>query len=344
MTTRRAFALAAILGFVAVALGALLLWQGRRSDEIPGVTYVTRDIDPGPMLHLADVLSSDALEGRASGTPGADAARGFIRKRFEDVGLKPYLASGWEHAVTVLPRPGLENPGPGANLIGWVPGETPGEGPLIIVTAHYDHLGVRNGEIYNGADDNASGAAALTALAEYFVRQPPKHDILFAALDGEEVGLMGARAIVRDPALPIDRAALNINMDMVSRSDVGELYVAGTYHTPGLIPLVDKIAAEAPVKLLIGHDRPEDGVNDWTNQSDHELFHEIGIPFLYFGVEDHPDYHKPTDDFSAIPLDFYVRAADTVAIAVRDADAVLPEIYALRQAQAVPVQPEGPAE
>src|SRR3990167_5439393 len=151
-------------------------------------------------------------------------------------------------------------------------------------------------------------------------------------------------ALVRAPALPIDRAALNINMDMVSRSDVGELYVAGTYHTPDLAELVEQVAAQAPVTLLIGHDRPEDGVNDWTTQSDHALFHELGIPFLYFGVEDHPDYHKPTDDFSVIPLDFYVRAADTVAMPVRAADARLPEIYALRQPLAAPVQPEGPTE
>ncbi|MEQ9121705.1 MAG: M28 family peptidase, partial [Alphaproteobacteria bacterium] len=86
-----------------------------------------------------------------------------------------------------------------------MPGETPGSGPVIIVTAHYDHLGIRNGEIYNGADDNASGAAALTALAEYFVSQPPKHDILFVALDAEDVGFLRARALIRDPALPLDR-------------------------------------------------------------------------------------------------------------------------------------------
>ncbi|MBA3069828.1 MAG: M28 family peptidase [Hyphomonas sp.] len=344
MTQKRAFALAALLGFVAVCLGGFLLWQERQARDIPGVTYETRFIDPGPMLHLADVLSSDALEGRASGTPGNDAARGFIRKRFEDVGLLPFLPGGWEQPVTILPRPGLDNPGPGANLIGWVPGETPGTGPLIIVTAHYDHLGIRNGEIYNGADDNASGAAALTALAEYFVRQPPRHDILFVALDGEEVGFLGARALVRDPAVPIDRAALNINMDMVSRSDVGELYVTGTFHTPGLVPLVEQVAAKAPVTLRIGHDRPEDGVNDWTTQSDHALFHELGMPFLYLGVEDHPDYHKPTDDFSVIPLDFYVRAADTATSIVRAADANLPDIHALRRAPDETAQPEGHAE
>ena len=122
---------------VVIAIGAVLLlialfaiWP-RPDTSLPGVTYEARYVDAGPMLHLADVLSSDALEGRASGTPGNDAARGFIRKRFEDIGLKPYLASGWEHPVTILPRPGLDEPGPGANLIGFgadavvQPGEKP---------------------------------------------------------------------------------------------------------------------------------------------------------------------------------------------------------------------------
>jgi hypothetical protein len=334
-----------VIAIIAVMLliAVFALWP-KSGPALPGVTYQPRFVDAGPMLHLADVLSSDALEGRASGTPGNDAARGFIRKRFEDTGLKPYLSSGWEHPVTILPRPGLENPGPGANLIGWVPGKTPGSGPLIVVTAHYDHLGIRNGEIYNGADDNASGSAALTAIADYFVGHPPLHDILFVALDAEEVGFLGARALIRDPALPLDRVALNINLDMVSRSDIGELYVAGTYFTPELSALVAEVAEEAPVKLLTGHDRPEDGVNDWTTQSDHAVFHEAGIPFLYFGVEDHPDYHKPTDDFDAIPLDFYIQAADTLVMVVRAADTISPDIYALRRAPDAPVQPEGPTE
>ncbi|MBU4568532.1 MAG: M28 family peptidase, partial [Alphaproteobacteria bacterium] len=86
------------------------------------------------------------------------------------------------------------------------------------------------------------------------------------------------------------------------------------------------------------------GVNDWTTQSDHALFHELGMPFLYLGVEDHPDYHKPTDDFSVIPLDFYVRAADTATSIVRAADANLPDIHALRRAPDETAQPEGHAE
>ena len=328
-----------LFGMIGLMAAVWFFWP-KGPAPIPGVTYEAQYILPGPMLHLADVLASDALEGRGAGTPGNEAGRGFIRKRFEDMGLTPFLASGWEQPVTILPREGLDDPGPGANLIGWIPGETPGEGPMIAVTAHHDHLGIRNGEIYNGADDNASGSAMLTALAEYFIHAPPKHDILFVALDAEEVGFLGVRAFVRDPAIPVDRIALNINLDMVSRSEAGELYAAGTYHTPALADLVSVVAASAPVKLLMGHDRPEDGPNDWTLQSDHAFFHQIGIPFLYFGVEDHPGYHQPTDDFSAITPDFYVRAADTLVQVIVAADSRLDEIAALRRTPEMPARKE----
>jgi len=344
LTSKRAFALAALLGFAAILLGGFLLLQGRGGDELPGVTYEPVYVDAGPMLHLVDVLASDALEGRGAGTPGNEAARGFIRKRFEDIGLTAYLGSGWEQPFAILPREGLANPGPGANLIGWVPGETPGAGPMIVVTAHFDHLGIREGEIYNGADDNASGSAALVAMADYFVRHPPRHDILFVALDAEEAGFLGARALMRDPAIDLSRAALNINLDMVSRSEAGELYASGTFHTPQLADLIAGVALTAPVRLLMGHDRPEDGPNDWTTQSDHAVFHAAGIPHLYFGVEDHPGYHQPSDDFAEITPDFYVRAADTLVSVALAADARLAQIYALRRTPAEPDQPEGTPE
>jgi hypothetical protein len=331
LTKTRSLALAGLLGVVAIAIGWFLLSQGRSADRIPGVAYKARYIDAGPMLHLVDVLSSDALEGRASGTPGNEAARGFIRKRFEDVGLIPLLSTGWEQPVTILPSKGIGGPAPGANVMGWVPGITPGQGPLIVITAHYDHLGILNGEIYNGADDNASGVGALTALAGYFVRQPAAHDLVFVALDAEEIGFLGARAFLRDLPFAPERLALNINFDMISRSAAGELYVAGTYHTPELAGLVTAVAEQAPITLLKGHDRPQDGPDDWTMQSDHAEFHKAGIPFLYFGVEDHPGYHKPTDDFSAITPDFYIRAADTLVDIVRAADTSLMAISALRR-------------
>jgi hypothetical protein len=333
-----------LFAMLALVVGVWLFWP-KEAERLPGVTYEAVHVDPGPMLHLAEVLSSDALEGRGATMPGNDAARGFIRKRFEDAGVEPFLPGGWEQSFTILPKKPEETAGTGVNLVGWVPGDTPRQGPVILVTAHFDHLGIRDGEIYNGADDNASGAAMLTALAEYFVKRRPKHDILFVALDAEEIGLLGARALAFDPEVPMDRVALNINLDMVGRSEVGELYAAGTYHTPALSELVTEIAKSSPVTLLQGHDRPEEGPNDWTLQSDHGVFHQAGIPFLYFGVEDHPGYHHPSDDFEALTLDFYVRAADTLVSIINAADASLPEIFAARRAPAPPPsQTEGTPE
>ena len=118
--------------------------------------------------------------------------------------------------------------------------------------------------------------------------------------------------------------ALDVNLDMVGHSERGELYAAGTHHTPALRPALERVAASAPVKLLLGHDRPEQGKDDWTNQSDQFAFHQAGIPFLYFGVEDHRDYHRPSDDFDTLTRDFFVGSAETILAVVRALDADLP--------------------
>jgi Zn-dependent M28 family amino/carboxypeptidase len=208
------------------------------------------------------------------------------------------------------------------NLLGVVPG-TGGSNRALIVMAHYDHVGIRDGQIFNGADDNASGVAALLQIATSMKRQAPLHDVIFAIVDAEEGGLRGARTLVADPAFKplLDRTVLAVNFDMLSRSEKNELYVAGAYHFPWLKPRLDAVAAAAPgIRLLQGHDAPEPKPQDWTMQSDHGAFHAAGRPWVYFGVEDHPDYHRPTDDFAAIPQDFFARSAATVELAVRTFD------------------------
>lgn len=313
-------AAAGLMAFLVLGLFWYLNTQPQPAEltvELPQGEYV----DAGELLHLTEVLSNDALEGRAIGTPGNEAARGFLRKRFETLRLTK-IGESYEHPFTVLPEPGVQDAAPiqGTNLIGVIEGKTPGEGRMLAITAHFDHLGVIDGEIYNGADDNASGAAALVAVAAWFTEHKPEHDILFALVDGEEAGALGSRDLVRSGDIDMDRIALNLNFDMVSRSDVNELYVSGTYHSPGLVPFVEQLATNAPVNLLMGHDRPEQGPDDWTMLSDHVAFFEAGIPFLYFGVEDYEDYHKPTDDFELIPAEFFVRSADTLVMAAIAAD------------------------
>ena len=113
--------------------------------------------------------------------------------------------------------------------------------------------------MFPGADDNASGVAVLLELAAYCRNNPFRRSIVFAAFDAEEGGLSGARAFVAKPPIAKDRIALNVNLDMVSRSDKREIYIAGTYHTPDLKAPLEQVAKTARVKVLFGHDRPGTG-------------------------------------------------------------------------------------
>jgi Zn-dependent M28 family amino/carboxypeptidase len=283
------------------------------------VAAAPRGVDAARLLEDVRQLSSDAMEGRGAGTKGGEAARAYVERRFTELGLKPFWSS-FEQPFELKAAGGTLKC---ANVVAYVRGSSQPDS-LVVVTAHYDHLGVRGGKIYNGADDNASGVAVLMQLAAHFAREAPRHTLVFAALDAEEEGLVGARAFVKQLRAEKRDVALNINMDMVSHSDRGELYASGAYHTPALRPVLERVAAHAPARLLLGHDRPEQGHDDWTNQSDQYAFRQAGVPFVYFGVEDHKDYHKPTDDFETITPDFFVHAADTVLEAVRALDADLP--------------------
>jgi Zn-dependent M28 family amino/carboxypeptidase len=309
-----------------VALGACAAPVARDASppqsapEIAGtVALDTAAVDSAQLIRDISVLAHDSMEGRLVGTPGSLRAQRFLLRRFSEMGLDPF---GAEYAQPFTFARGVQQV-QGVNILGLVRGtERPDR--YIVVTAHYDHLGVRNGEIYVGADDNASGTAGLLAIATHFRQNPPRHSIIFAALDAEEGGLRGARAFVANPPVARDAIALNINLDMIGRNDANELYVAGTHHYPQLLPFVQRVAGEAEVKLIPGHDTPNPARRaDWTMASDHGAFHEVGIPFLYFGVEDHPDYHRPTDRFEGIQHGFFLRAVRTVLSAVRLIDGEL---------------------
>jgi len=278
-------------------------------------------LDADQMLADVRALSSDEMQGRGAGTPGGARARAYVAARFERAGLKAFGAS-YLQPFNFTPR-GETAAREGANVVGYVRG-TARPDSYLVVSAHYDHLGVREGQIYNGADDNASGVAGLIASAAHFVRRPPRHSVIFVAFDAEEIGGVGSKKFVAAPPVDQKSIVLNVNLDMIGRSERGELYVAGAGRYPQLKTYVERIAARAPVKLLAGHDDPKLGAGDWTSQSDQAAFHAAGIPFLYFGVEDHRDYHRPTDDFEKLDREFFVRAAETVLSAVSLLDAELP--------------------
>jgi Zn-dependent M28 family amino/carboxypeptidase len=267
--------------------------------------------DATATLRDLEILSADDMEGRAAGTAGSAKARDYIVRRFAESGVKPFAGSYLQSF-----------PG-GSNVVGLIEGQQR-SGRYLVVTAHYDHLGIRFGQVFNGADDNASGVAAMIALASYFSRYPPQNPIIFAALDAEETGGAGGRNFVKTP--PVDKQAIvmNVNLDMIGRAPDNRLFAAGTYHYPFLKPYIEMVASKAPVDLLIGHDRPNQrNAEDWTTESDHASFHREKIPFIYFGVEDFEQHHRPTDDFSTITPVFFIHAVETILEAVKVFDANL---------------------
>jgi Zn-dependent M28 family amino/carboxypeptidase len=276
----------------------------------------SQTIDAKNLIKDIKYLSSDNLKGRETGTAENALARKYILKRFKKSGLKPFK-NNYLQEFSFKDRSDKEYRG--INVVGQIKGKTNPD-KYIIVTAHYDHVGVNKGEIYNGADDNASGTSALFAIAKYFKKNAPINSLIFVAFDAEEKGLRGARHFVENLPVKKEEILLNINMDMISRNDKNELYAAGTFSYPQLKPFIEAIQKDAPVKLLLGHDDPAQGRDDWTFQSDQGAFHRQKIPFIYFGVEDHKDYHKPTDIFENIQPEFYVNAVETILMAVKSID------------------------
>lgn len=284
-------------------------------------------VDADRLMAQVRTLSSPDMTGRATGTEGAAKARAFILEQFTAIGLqdpgggieRPFVPGGGTNPPDQVA--GDPSRPAGVNLAGVCRGTEP-DLPFFVVSAHYDHLGTRDGVIYPGADDNASGVAALLALASACAERPFRRSIIFVAFDAEEKGLQGARAFVAAPPVPKDLLALNVNLDMVARGDRRELYLAGLARYPQLKPLVTGVTARPPAMLRFGHDTGG-GQDDWTLQSDHGAFHAAGIPFLYFGVEDHPDYHKPSDTAEKIDPAFFAAAVGTILDLVRALDARL---------------------
>lgn len=294
-------------------------------------------VDTVQLIDDVRTLSSPVYAGRRTGTEGNALAQKYVLQRFEALGLRAYGGSHVQpFSFTRTSIMGLLMPGKSyrttypsaANLVGYIPG-TRRPDRVIVVSAHYDHLGIRSGQLYPGADDNASGVGAMLAVAAHFKAHPPENTIVFAAFDAEELGLHGARQFVASLPFPRSQLAMNINFDMVSHNDSNEIFAAGTSYTPALKALVGQAALRSTVHVRLGHDKSRllaPVVEDWTDSSDHGPFHDAGVPFLYFGVEDHPDYHAPTDTFEQINQGFYGRVAsllaDVAATVDKDLDSV----------------------
>ncbi|HEV8524191.1 MAG TPA: M20/M25/M40 family metallo-hydrolase, partial [Terriglobales bacterium] len=198
------------------------------------------------------------------------------------------------------------------NVLGYLPGQTD---EYLIIGAHYDHLG-RGGEsslapsqigtIHPGADDNASGTAALLELAREFSsrRQRPKRGVLFAAFSGEEIGLLGSSYWVSHPTRPLEKAIAMVNMDMVGRIKDSKVYVGGVGTGSTFKTLVDKAGAGRNFKI--------EAFPGGYAASDHTSFLAKNVPVLFFFSGLHSDYHKPSDTWDKINAESAMQLLDLI--------------------------------
>ena len=274
-----------------------------QSLESPVVKY---NFNSENLITNIKTLSDDSFTGRRTGTAGAIKTKNYLIKALKEQKVLPLFES-FEQPFSFVAR-GKEYKA--INVIGFIKGTSTSK-KTIVISAHYDHEGVKSGKIYNGADDNASGTSALLAFAEYFKTNPPKNNVILAAFDGEELGLQGAKYFVNNLIMPKQNIVVNLNMDMISRSDDNELFAVGTRYNEAFKNIVENHKQIGEVKLIRAHEGLGSGDN-WTYSSDHAEFFKADIPFIYFGVADHEDYHKPTDDFDKIDQLFFKNAVQTV--------------------------------
>jgi hypothetical protein len=236
-------------------------------------------------------LASPAYEGRR-GAGGVKAGE-YLIDQFRRLKLDPLFKGEFVQTIPGKDPATVQGRNVGAMLRGSDPAL---RDQWVIVAAHFDHLGVRNGRLYPGADDNASGVAMMLEVARSVVEggARPKRSMMFIGFDLEEAGLFGSRYFVAHSPIPLDRVVLFITADMISRALGGvcekHVFVMGTEHAPALRPWIEKAAHGRPLTVgMLGSDLLV------LNRSDYGPFRSRSIPFLFFTTGENPRYHTPQD-------------------------------------------------
>ena len=318
---------AAIFSTLLISLTVLSCSQAQESS----VAQIKAEVTQSDLELNIHFLSSDELRGRATGTPGLDIAARYIASWFLSNEIK--MAPGYDsyyHKIDV-PMRDTTTTIPSQNVIGVIEGSDPDlKNEYLLLSAHYDHVGVRQSEasrdsIYNGARDNAVGVATVMAAGKYFADHPPKRSVLLALWTAEEMGLIGSGMFANDPAVPLHQIIYNLNIDGAGYNDTTKVTVVGLERTdaePIFISSINAFGLEAipsPVPEL-----------NLFNRSDNVHFAQKGIPaptfslgFTSFDEEIQRYYHQPPDESDTLNFDYvtdYARAYILTAEEIANAD------------------------
>lgn len=276
---------------------------------------------------LVFTLASKEFEGRKTSEKGQKLAAEFLAKKYKSFGIPSYLESTYLQTIPIKDlinsRRRFTPKKPSENVIAFIEGtEKPEE--FLIISSHYDHEGIKNGEIYFGADDNASGTTAVIEIAQAFAKAKekghgPKRSILFVNFTGEEKGLLGSKYFVANPIIPLKNVVANLNIDMIGRmgykhpNDDNYVYVIGADRLSTQLHEINERVNATYINLDLDYKYNEKSdPNKFYKRSDHYNFAKNGIPIIFYFNGVHDDYHKPTDTPEKILLDLLVKRAKLV--------------------------------
>ncbi len=273
-----------------ILLVAFLL-QTTTSDLPPTLLdSITAD---GVFQHVSE-LASDAYQGREAGTAGADKAAEYIAGKLKEWKLAPAGVRGMYFQPFAVNGKGARN------VLAYIQGSHAAlKNEFVLIGAHYDHIGMAErgaDPVNNGADDNASGTAAVLEIARAYasMKERPARSIIFAWWSGEEKGLLGSKYFVDNPTVPLRSVVACLNLDMVGRNAEDEIDIEGTGCSPDLKAVFERVNGKK-IFAKISYE-----VKEVKADTDHYHFYQSGIPAVEFFSGYHADYHKPGDETEKI--------------------------------------------
>lgn len=300
-----------------VALFVFFVLSGWMKADDPVAKTNLINIEKEAIKKQIEWLAAPERKGRHGKT--AQETADYIRKHFVDLKLKPLFPEG-EYFQTIQWTNKKDNTvrDIGQNVAGYIPGTDPKlKDEIVMITAHYDHLGVRFGEIFPGADDNASGTSMMLELSRHFSKREnhTKRTLVFVGFDLEENFLMGSRWFASHPPWDLKKVKLFITADMIGRS-LGNLplptvFVMGAEHSPQVRTMLDK--PHVPKDLEVA----QLGVDLIGTRSDYGPFRDRKVPFVFFSTGEHPDYHSPRDQPDRIDFEKAAKISSLIASVTR---------------------------
>jgi len=293
------------------------------------VKEMMENLSKDELIKHLSIIAGDEMEGRKTGEAGQKMAANYLRNIYKNLGIE--TLPGTEDYYQFVPSEAMKRMfspklNDSENVVAYIKGsEKPDE--YLVISAHYDHVGMTNGEIYNGADDNGTGTTALLEMARMFKiaeknGNGPKRSIVFLHCTGEEYGLHGSRFFVNSKIIPLENIVADLNVDMIGRRDLtydknkkDYIYLVGSDKLSTELHNVSEAMNKKYTNLVLDYTFNDDKHPEMIYyRSDHYNFAKYNIPVIFYYSGEHADYHKPTDTVDKINFDDMLKRTQLIFV------------------------------